>query len=151
MAVVVKTRICRQCGASFEGGPRAWYCPDCRAIRRKESAARRRAKGLKADRPLGSIDYCTRCGGQYVVKNARQKYCPECAHDALREIDRQASREWNQSHKDTYYPAKNAKRNAERKANPEMVRKKEREYWARNPEKMREKNRRYREKKKGKL
>ena len=34
----------------------------------------------------------------------------------------------NQAHKDTYYPAKNAKRNAERAENPELVREKERAY-----------------------
>lgn len=26
-------RICRTCGAQFSGGPRAWYCPDCRRER----------------------------------------------------------------------------------------------------------------------
>ena len=79
MAVVIKDRVCRQCGAVFQGGPRAWYCP-------------------------------------------------ECAYDAVREVDRPASRAWNQAHKDTYYPAKNAKRNAERAVNPELVRSKERAY-----------------------
>ena len=40
----LKPRVCRQCGATFLGGPRAWYCPDCRAERRAE--ADRRAKAL---------------------------------------------------------------------------------------------------------
>ena len=42
------------------------------------------------------------------------------------EADRPASRAWNQAHKDTYYPAKNAKRNAQRAADLEPVRAKER-------------------------
>ena len=110
--VVVKERVCRQCGARFEGGPRAWYCPDCRAERKKEAARRCREKG-KADRPLGSTDYCERCGKPYTVKAARQRYCPDCAYEAVREADRPASIAWNREHKDSYYPAKNAKRRAQ--------------------------------------
>ena len=102
MAVVVKPRTCRECGAVFDGGPRAWYCPACRLARQREADARRRAKGRKADRPLGSTDKCTVCGKEYVVKSSRQKYCPECAYDAVREVDRPASRAWNREHKDTY-------------------------------------------------
>ena len=126
MAVVVKPRICRKCGAVFDGGPRAWYCPNCRREREKETYRRYRAKGRKADRPLGSLDKCVRCGQEYVVRSARQKYCPDCAYDGVREVDRPMSRAWNQEHKDTYYPAKNAKRNAERAKNPEPFREKER-------------------------
>lgn len=127
MAVVVKSRVCRQCGAIFDGGPRAWYCPACRAERAREADRRRRAKGRKADRPLGSIDKCVRCGNDYVVKSSRQKYCPACAYDGCREADRPMSRAWNQAHKETYYPDRNAKRRAERARDPEAVRSKERE------------------------
>ena len=114
MAVVVKERVCRQCGARFPGGPRAWYCPDCRLARRREADRRYREKGRKADRPLGSTDICERCGKPYVVKSARQRYCPACAYEAVREADRPASRAWNQAHKAEYYPAKNASRRKER-------------------------------------
>ncbi len=136
MAVVVKPRTCRECGAVFDGGPRAWYCPDCRQARQKAAAARYNAKGRKADRPIGSTDQCVICGKDYVVKAARQKYCPACAYEAVREVDRPASRAWNQSHKETYYPEKNAKRRQERKEHPELVRAKDRErYWARKKKK----------------
>lgn len=114
MAVVVKERICRQCGATFQGGPRAWYCPSCRAQRSREAARRFRAKGRKADRALGTIDKCVLCGKEYVVNAARQKYCPDCAYEGVRIVDRPQSRNWNAQHKDTYYPAKNAKRHKER-------------------------------------
>ena len=106
MAVVIKPRICRQCGTVFDGGPRAWYCPDCRVARKKASWTRFRSKGRKADRPIGSTDKCCRCGKEYTVKSARQKYCPECAYEGVREADRPMSRKWNQEHKDTYYPRK---------------------------------------------
>lgn len=110
MSVVVKDRTCRQCGRTFPGGPRAWYCPDCRHLRALEFAARRRSKGNIPERPLGSIDYCVVCGKEYVVNSARQKYCKDCAYEAVRRADRPASREWNQTHKAEYYPARNAKR-----------------------------------------
>ena len=126
MAVVVKDRVCRQCGAVFPGGPRAWYCPACRSERQREQNRRHKANGT--DRPLGSTDYCAVCGKPYIVNSARQRYCADCAYEAVRAVDRPASRAWNQAHKDTYYPAKNAKRNAKRAVNPELVRSKERAY-----------------------
>ena len=126
MAVVVKDRVCRQCGAVFQGGPRALYCPACREERRHDADRRHKSKGTM--RPLGSTDSCAVCGKPYIVNSARQKYCPDCAYEAVRAVDRPASRAWNQAHKETYYPAKNAKRNAERAANPEPVREKELAY-----------------------
>ena len=131
MAVVVKPRTCRECGAVFDGGPRAWYCPECRENRKKDAGKRYRAKGRKAERSIGSVDVCAVCGKEYVVNSARQKYCPECAYDAVREVDRPASRTWNREHKDTYYPARNEKRRKERAENPELVRAKDRERYRR--------------------
>lgn len=130
MADNIRDRTCRQCGVIFPGGPRAWFCPDCRLERRRESTLRYHRKD-KADRPLGSTDQCTVCGADYIVKSARQKYCPACAPEAIRKIANQQSIDWNQSHKNTYYPARNAKRNAERNA---LTLWKEREYHKNNPQ-----------------
>lgn len=91
---VVRIRVCRECGREFPGGPRARYCPDCRAERRRKSDARHKRSGTQ--RPLGSMDKCTVCGKEYVVKSGLQKYCPECAHEAVRSIDRKQSIEWQQ-------------------------------------------------------
>lgn len=93
MAVVVKNRVCRQCGAVFPGGPRAWYCPTCRSERARESNRRRKARGTA--RPLGSTDFCVVCGKPYTVNSSRQKYCPDCAPAAIRAIDNVQSRQWN--------------------------------------------------------
>lgn len=149
MAAVILPRTCRQCGAVFDGGPRAWYCPMCRAERAKEASARYKRKG-KADRPLGSVDKCVICGKEYTVNSARQKYCSDCAYEAVRAIDRPMSKKWNQEHKETCYPVKNAKRNQERKEHPEIIRAKEREYWSKNKDKLSAKNRRAYEKRKKK-
>lgn len=80
---VIRDRVCQQCGKAFPGGPRAWYCPDCREIRRKESAARRSKEGTI--RSLGSIDHCEICGGEYIVNSSRQRYCKSCAAEAVRQ------------------------------------------------------------------
>lgn len=93
MSSVVRQRTCRQCGAVFPGGPRAWYCPACREERRREANRRYKAKG--ANRPLGSTDYCIVCGAPYTVAGGRQKYCPKCAPDAIRAIHNAQSRAWN--------------------------------------------------------
>ena len=79
---VIRSRTCRQCGREFAGGPRAWYCPECRDIRQKEADARRAKNGT--NRPLGSIDHCEICGGEYIVNAARQRYCKGCAAEAIR-------------------------------------------------------------------
>ena len=94
MAVVVKDRVCRQCGATFLGGPRAWYCPSCRLERRREADRNYKARGT--NRPLGSIDLCVVCGKPYTVNSSTQKYCPACAPDAVRAVDQAQSRAWNE-------------------------------------------------------
>lgn len=35
------------------------------------------------------------CGGEYVICSGRQKYCPDCAPEAILEIDRAQSNAWN--------------------------------------------------------
>lgn len=58
-STTIRERTCRLCGKQFPGGPRAWYCPECRPIRQKEAAAKQRRNG--PERPLGSLDHCTVC------------------------------------------------------------------------------------------
>lgn len=92
-STTIRPRTCRACGTTFDGGPRAWYCPSCRAERQKEASRRARKEGTK--RPLGSIDHCVICGKEYVVNSARQRYCPDCAPEASAAADREASKAWN--------------------------------------------------------
>lgn len=103
----VRTRICRACGASFQGGPRAWYCPDCRAERAKAAnrASKARARAGKT-RKLGSTDICAVCGKPYTVDGPNQRYCPDCAQDAVRQIDRAQSRAWAEEHREDFLARK---------------------------------------------
>lgn len=100
---VVRARICRECGASFLGGPRAWYCPECRAERKK---VQRKAWKNKTVRPLGSIDICQNCGEKYIVKSGRQIYCPDCADDIVREKVNAHKRQYMQENKEKFAPYK---------------------------------------------
>lgn len=104
----VRPRTCRQCGTVFDGGPRAWYCPACRAERRRTQ--NREWKKREPARNLGSIDHCARCGAEYIVEGSLQKYCKACAAEAVAEVTRPKKREYNQAHKDTLYPHKDAMR-----------------------------------------
>lgn len=88
----IRPRVCRECGITFPGGPRAWYCPDCRSDRRRAQNRHRRKTGTA--RPLGSIDLCTICGGEYTVTSGLQRYCPACAPAAIKEADREQGRTW---------------------------------------------------------
>lgn len=95
----LRDRTCRDCGKIFSGGPRAWYCPECRSERKKSQSrqfkARKRAGSV---RELGSTDICVICGKPYIVTSGLQRYCPACAPDAVRAIDREQSRAWNAAH-----------------------------------------------------
>lgn len=92
---VVRERICQDCGKNFMGGPRARRCPACREIAKKETWKRYHRNGAR--RTLGSIDKCARCGKEYVVKSGRQKYCPECAAQAVIELQREYKTDYNRA------------------------------------------------------
>lgn len=109
--MAIYKRTCRECGAVFDGGPRAWYCPLCRVERRRTASRlgkRREARGLT--RKIGSIDKCEICGGEYKVKSARQRYCPDCACAAWAEADREQSLAYYEDHKDEINPKRKAQR-----------------------------------------
>lgn len=95
---VMRERTCKQCGQTFSGGPRAWYCPTCRMERKKE--ADRRAKAQKHKRALGSTDKCEICGKEYTVMSSRQRYCKDCAADAVKMVDREQGKEYYHATKD---------------------------------------------------
>ena len=107
----LRPRTCRQCGAIFDGGPRAWYCPICREYRRMEADRACHARIRRGEtRQIGSVDTCQICGKEYVVVGGKQKYCPKCAPEAVAEIDRTQGLEYYSANAATINPARNAKR-----------------------------------------
>lgn len=100
-------RKCKECGITFMGGPRAWYCPECRAERRKKADAEFKArKRLGKTRQIGEEYVCIDCGAKYILRNGLQERCPECAKKHLKEIDNQQSKKWKKENKDKYLEAK---------------------------------------------
>ena len=94
---VIRERICKNCGVAFLGYPRSFYCPACAIERRKQ---KRRERGNRPYRPLGSVDICANCGKEYVVKSGLQRYCPECAEKVVAEKIKAHKREYMADNKE---------------------------------------------------
>lgn len=109
----VLPRTCRECGCTFQGGPRAWYCPSCGADRRRlqsREMKKRRKSGNYI--PLGSIINCADCGKEILKTSGRTQRCPECAALHLANVNRMQSLKWKQAHPEEI---KEAKRKLSRK------------------------------------
>lgn len=108
---MLQDRTCRQCDVTFRGGPRAYYCPDCRAERSRKAGAehkRRKRRGLV--RELGSVDTCERCGKPYTVQGGLQRFCPECQPIHAAEYDRETSLTFYHENKERINPPRKMKR-----------------------------------------
>lgn len=104
-------RECQECGQIFKGGPRSWYCPECREIRAKKSAkAYRERKANGKSRSIGSTDFCKNCGKTYTVNSGLQVYCEECGSRIAKE--NQAKHKLAEYHmnKDIINPIRNERR-----------------------------------------
>ena len=108
---MIQQRICRTCSRSFEGGPRAYYCPECRAERQRASWREYRRRKKTGDiRPLGSIDRCERCGKDYTVNGPNQRFCPDCQPIHAVEYDRKTSLEFYHANKERINPIRYERR-----------------------------------------
>ncbi|MEQ2868675.1 hypothetical protein AAAV92_07365 [Selenomonas noxia] len=89
-------KVCMICGAKYSGGPAALYCPTCRMERVKESNRKHRArKRAGKSIVLGETKgRCEVCGNEFVYSSAMQKYCTDCAEEAIRAKDREKGRGW---------------------------------------------------------
>lgn len=104
----IRMRTCQDCGIEFQGGPRAKRCPACRIKAERERAARYRKNGYA--RKLGSTDTCERCGREYTVSNGRQRYCPDCSHDAVMAVDRSQGAAYYTANRDKIAEIRSEKR-----------------------------------------
>lgn len=80
------------------GYPKSKRCPECQAKVDRERKKERRKNGPA--RKLGSEDFCKNCGKPYIVKSGLQKYCPECAEAAIRQVVNEHKHEWYKEHYD---------------------------------------------------
>ena len=98
-STTLRPRTCKECGVTFEGGPRAWYCPRCRAERQaQQNREYKQRKQMGNTRKIGQKYPCEICGKMYVLSSGLQRYCTDCAKEHLKEVDNKQSREWNKSH-----------------------------------------------------
>jgi len=123
--MAIYDRICRTCGTNFKGGPRAWYCPDCRHEREKERA--RKYKQGPAKRPIGSIDICENCGEEYKVASGLQKYCPKCQPAMHKKVDNEQGTEYYHKIVAKDKKLRSKKRRAHYAKNKDEINKKRRE------------------------
>lgn len=108
---MLQQRTCRTCSRSFEGGPRAYYCPECRAERKQATWRDFKRRKKSGDvRPLGSTDKCERCGKEYVVESGNQRFCPDCQPIHAAEYDRTTSLAFYHANKDRINPVRNERR-----------------------------------------
>lgn len=95
----LKPRTCKECGSTFNGGPRAWYCPQCRAERKEKQQKEYQERKRRGNtRVIGNEYPCEICGTMYVLSSGLQRFCAECAEKHLKKIDNEQSRQWNKSH-----------------------------------------------------
>ncbi len=129
---IYDNRKCKTCGAVFSGGPRAWYCPECRIERKKiTTKEHRERKTFGKSRKIGERYKCERCGEEYVLASSLQKYCEKCTKIAHRELDNRQGTEYYHTKLDKKHRSETRKK-----------------YYALNKEKINEKRRlKYRQKK----
>jgi len=66
-------------------------------------------------RHIGDTDICEVCHAPYIVTGGGQRYCKDCAPEAVRAVDRKQSLEWYHQNSDTYNPVRNKRRRVVRK------------------------------------
>lgn len=69
-------RVCKDCGKPLPEKSRAWYCAECKKKRNRISVHNYQKK--RAGRNIGDVDYCKKCGNEYIVEKSSQHLCPNC-------------------------------------------------------------------------
>lgn len=113
-------RICAICGKRFLGGPSSRFCPECRQEKKKEyqRTYRKRKRAGKSIVIGVTKGRCARCGKEFVYHGGLQKYCEDCAEEAIREVDRKTGRGWLRRAAEKYGQQYLDDRNRERRVSP---------------------------------
>lgn len=92
---MILDRVCKECGSNFKGGPRAWYCPDCRAERTaKTNQEYRERKARGNSRTIGGTYICELCGEPYTLASGLQRFCDRCGPINKANTSRRMSLAW---------------------------------------------------------
>lgn len=87
-----RERVCIDCGKPFMGYPASRRCEVCAAERKRQVDREYKKRGPA--RPIGSTDICQKCGKPYIVSGGAQKYCKDCAEEAVRDKVRAAKQKY---------------------------------------------------------
>lgn len=107
---MIQDRTCKTCGAVFPGGPRAYYCPECRTERKKANDARCHQRQREGKTRVGKPDICERCGAEYTVYSGLQRFCKDCQKIHALEYDRATSLDFYRQHRDRINPIRMVRR-----------------------------------------
>ncbi|WP_438497203.1 hypothetical protein [Paenibacillus sp. IHBB 3054] len=111
LVVVIQERTCKDCGCVFQGGPRAFFCVECRAERKRQQKAEyQRRKRSGQVREIGSTDKCERCGEEYTVQGGNQQFCEDCQLVHRLEYDAETSLTFYHQNKEANNPIRNERR-----------------------------------------
>lgn len=87
---------CPDCGVTVWRHIKCKRCADCQAeANRIASKEYHAAKSRGHTRIIGDQYPCERCGQLYVLASGRQRYCPDCAAEAVTANVRAYKRAWN--------------------------------------------------------
>ena len=88
-----REKACIDCGLVVRMHIRSKRCRACQdAADNRNEQAYRKARAAGNIRPIGSVDLCQKCGMEYTVCSGAQRYCPDCAGDAVAENVRALAR-----------------------------------------------------------
>lgn len=107
---MIQDRTCLTCGAVFQGGPRAYYCPACRYVRTRKTNAAYRKRASEGKTRVGKQDVCERCGSAYTVNAGLQRFCAACQKEHRQEYDRVTALDYYKAHRDRINPPRNVRR-----------------------------------------
>ena len=84
MGNLYRDKPCIDCGKVVRMHIKSKRCKDCqRKADAMHNAEHRRAKVAGRTRLIGSQSVCEACGKKYIVNGGKQRYCPDCAPDAV--------------------------------------------------------------------
>jgi hypothetical protein len=71
-------RVCEKCGALFQGGQNAFFCPKCRKEKSKIYKSEYYQNHRSGNNYYGSKRICVRCGREYTVNHENKQICFKC-------------------------------------------------------------------------
>lgn len=93
-ARLYREKACIDCGLVVRMHIKSKRCSACQAdADRRNDREHKQAKARGHTRLIGSMDICQKCGKPYKVEGGRQRYCKDCAPEAVLANVREAAKQ----------------------------------------------------------